>query len=323
MRKLLLFLGLCGSLAAQTIPVSPGIFSLSGTGGGGGGSGTVTSVSFTGGLISVATATTTPAFTVAGTSGGIPYFSSTSTWASSTLLTNTAIMVGGGAGAAPTTPSATTVLDTSGNLSTPGSLTSGAGGTVAGYLALGQGTAPSTGTTNITFYAPASVTSYKRVFASTAGSTGLVLETVSGTTQTESLVTALPSGFTATTASVLDNSTKVATTAYADRAAIVGNASVNLGNCTGTINIDWSLGQTFRGVLTGSTTFTFSNASEGQTITVDVAQTGTNTFTVTWPTMKWPTGVAPTMTTGAATSDITTIIDFNSVYKGSSVQNVK
>jgi hypothetical protein len=42
--------------------------------------GTVTSVSFTGGLISVATATTTPAFTVAGTSGGIPYFSSTSTW---------------------------------------------------------------------------------------------------------------------------------------------------------------------------------------------------------------------------------------------------
>jgi hypothetical protein len=67
--------------------------------------GTVTSVGFTGGLISVATATTTPALTVAGTSGGIPYFSSTSTWASSGLLAANAIMIGGGAA---TTPSTTT-----------------------------------------------------------------------------------------------------------------------------------------------------------------------------------------------------------------------
>lgn len=70
--------------------------------GGGGGSGTVTSVSFTGGLISVATSTTTPALTVAGTSGGIPYFSSASTWASSGALTAAAIVLGGGAGSSPT-----------------------------------------------------------------------------------------------------------------------------------------------------------------------------------------------------------------------------
>ena len=69
----------------------------------GAGSGTVTSVGFTGGLISVATATTTPALTVAGTSGGIPYFTSTSTWATSALLTASALMLGGGAGASPTT----------------------------------------------------------------------------------------------------------------------------------------------------------------------------------------------------------------------------
>lgn len=67
----------------------------------GGGGGTVTSVSFTGGLISVATPTTTPALTVAGTSGGIPYFSSASTWASSSLLTANAPVIGGGAGTAP------------------------------------------------------------------------------------------------------------------------------------------------------------------------------------------------------------------------------
>lgn len=65
--------------------------------------GTVTSVSWTGGLVSVATATTTPAFTVAGTSGGVVYFSSASTWASSAALTASAIVLGGGAGAAPTT----------------------------------------------------------------------------------------------------------------------------------------------------------------------------------------------------------------------------
>ena len=50
------------------------------------GAGTVTSVGFTGGIISVATATTTPAFTVAGTSGGVPYFSSATAWASSNAL---------------------------------------------------------------------------------------------------------------------------------------------------------------------------------------------------------------------------------------------
>lgn len=71
--------------------------------------GTVTSVaqSFTGGLISVSgspiTTSGTLALTVAGTSGGIPYFSSASTWASSAALAANAIVIGGGAGAAPST----------------------------------------------------------------------------------------------------------------------------------------------------------------------------------------------------------------------------
>jgi hypothetical protein len=71
-------------------------------------SGTVTSVGFTGGLISVATATTTPALTVAGTSGGIPYFGSASTWASSAALTQYGIVYGGGAGATPVATAAGT-----------------------------------------------------------------------------------------------------------------------------------------------------------------------------------------------------------------------
>ena len=71
--------------------------------------GTVTSVaqSFTGGLISVGgspiTTSGTLALTVAGTSGGIPYFSSGTTWASSAVLAANALMVGGGAAVAPST----------------------------------------------------------------------------------------------------------------------------------------------------------------------------------------------------------------------------
>ena len=72
------------------------------------GSGTVTSVSFTGGIISVATPTTTPALTVAGTSGGIPYFSSGTTWASSAALTQYGVVYGGGAGATPVATAAGT-----------------------------------------------------------------------------------------------------------------------------------------------------------------------------------------------------------------------
>jgi len=76
--------------------------------------GTVTSVgqSFTGGLISVTgspvTSSGTLALTVAGTSGGIPYFSSTSTWASSGALTQYGVVYGGGAAGAPVATSAGT-----------------------------------------------------------------------------------------------------------------------------------------------------------------------------------------------------------------------
>jgi hypothetical protein len=73
-----------------------------------GGSGTVTSVGWTGGIVSIATATTTPAFTITGTSGGIPYFSGANAWASSAALTQYGIVYGGGAGNAPVATAAGT-----------------------------------------------------------------------------------------------------------------------------------------------------------------------------------------------------------------------
>ena len=76
--------------------------------------GTVTSVgqSFTGGLISVTgspvTSSGTLALSVTGTSGGVPYFSGTNTWASSGALTQYGVVYGGGAAGAPVATAAGT-----------------------------------------------------------------------------------------------------------------------------------------------------------------------------------------------------------------------
>jgi hypothetical protein len=113
------------------------------------GTGSVTSVaqSFTGGIISVAgspiTTSGTLALTVAGTSGGVPYFTSASTWDTSALLAANSLMVGGGAGVAPST-----VTTGTGVVTALGVNTGTAGAFVVNGGALGT---PSSGTlTNAT-----------------------------------------------------------------------------------------------------------------------------------------------------------------------------
>jgi len=119
--------------------------------------GTVTSVAqtFTGGIISVGgspiTGSGTLALTIAGTSGGIPYFSSGTTWASSAALAANALMVGGGAGAAPST-----ITTGTGVVTALGVNTGSAGAFVVNGGALGT---PSSGTvTNLTGTAAINIT---------------------------------------------------------------------------------------------------------------------------------------------------------------------
>lgn len=150
-----------------------------------GASGSVTSVdqSFTGGLISVSgspiTTSGTLALTVAGTSGGVPYFSSASTWASSAALAANALVVGGGAGAAPAT-----ITTGTGVVTALGVNTGSAGAFVVNGGALGT---PSSGTvTNLT--GTASININGTVGATTANTgafTSITSTSASGITQVQ------------------------------------------------------------------------------------------------------------------------------------------
>ena len=180
--------------------------------------GTVTSVaqSFTGGLISVAgspiTSSGTLALTVAGTSGGIPYFSSASTWATSAVLAANALMVGGGAGVAPSTITTGTGVNTA-----LGVNTGTAGAFVVNGGALGT---PSSGTvTNLTGTASININGTVGATTATTGAfttvsatgvitstlaTGTAPFTVASTTQVANLNAATAgSAGTATTATNL------------------------------------------------------------------------------------------------------------------------
>lgn len=80
--------------------------------------------------------------------------------------------------------------------------------------------------------------------------------------------------------------------------------------------IDWSTANVFTKTLSsGSSTFTFSNTADGQTIVVVL--TGASS-TVTWPTVKWAGGSAPTQT--ASGTDVYTFVKAGSTVYGSVVQ---
>ena len=80
--------------------------------------------------------------------------------------------------------------------------------------------------------------------------------------------------------------------------------------------IDWALGAVFTKTLAaGANTFTFSNQASGMVIVVRVTGAAS---TLTWPTVKWAGGVAPTQT--ASGIDVYTFVhDGTSIY-GSVVQ---
>jgi len=142
--------------------------------------GAVSSVAqtFTGGIVSVSgspiTGSGTLALTVAGTSGGVPYFSSGTAWASSAALAANALVIGGGAGAAPATTTTGTGVITF--LGTPSSANLAAAVTdETGSGSLVFGTSPAL--TNPT------VTNYVETLYSANTSTAITVDLANGTVQ--------------------------------------------------------------------------------------------------------------------------------------------
>ena len=181
--------------------------------------GTVTSVaqSFTGGLISVAgspiTSSGTLALTVAGTSGGIPYFTSGTTWATTAALAASALMVGGGAGAAPST-----ITTGTGVVTALGVNTGSAGAFVVNGGALGtpsSGTVTNlTGTASININGTVGATTANTGAFTTVSASGVITSTVAtGTAPFTVASTTQVANLNAATAGTATNATNTAITA--------------------------------------------------------------------------------------------------------------
>jgi hypothetical protein len=188
------------------------------------GSGSVTSVaqSFTGGIVSVAgspiTSSGTLALTVAGTSGGIPYFSSGTTWASSAALTQYGVVYGGGAGAAPVATAAGTTgqVLTATTGGAPTWATPSASLTVTNDTSTASALYPTFTSSTGTAITGLSVTSTKLTFVPTTGSltapqvvasNGIVVNN-----RTIGTTFSIPSGYSATSAGPITISTGVTVT---------------------------------------------------------------------------------------------------------------
>jgi hypothetical protein len=73
--------------------------------------------------------------------------------------------------------------------------------------------------------------------------------------------------------------------------------------------------------LTANSTFTFSGAVAGQSVNIRLTQASGASYTVTWPTIKWPGGTAPTMTSTNNKTDIYSIFYDGTNYYGTFIQN--
>lgn len=94
--------------------------------------------------------------------------------------------------------------------------------------------------------------------------------------------------------------------------------SNHITGATGIIN--WAIANTFYNQLTGNTTFSFTGQTDGQTIIVSIANTGTNNFSGIWPTgTKWSFGNVPYQSSGSFT-DIYTFVCITGAVYGNVVQ---
>ncbi len=94
------------------------------------------------------------------------------------------------------------------------------------------------------------------------------------------------------------------------------NPTLPASSAISALAIDWSLSGVYTKTLgAGGNTFTFANATSGQTIIVVLTGAAS---TVTWPTVQWAGGAPPTQT--ASGTDVYTFVKAGSTIYGAVVQ---
>jgi len=88
-----------------------------------------------------------------------------------------------------------------------------------------------------------------------------------------------------------------------------------------TIALDWNNGNCQMVTLAGSRTFTFANPKAGARYMIELIQGGSGSYTITWPTIKWQGGAAPTLTTTVGKTDLIFLTWDGTSYFGSSSLN--
>ncbi len=86
---------------------------------------------------------------------------------------------------------------------------------------------------------------------------------------------------------------------------MVFTSEVDNGNSGAAKTIDWGTGNKQKVTLNANTTLTFTAPGGVVNIVLKVVQDGVGSRTVTWPAaVKWPNGVAPTLSAAAAAIDV-------------------
>jgi hypothetical protein len=99
-------------------------------------------------------------------------------------------------------------------------------------------------------------------------------------------------------------------------------AETDNGNSGTADTIDWTASNKQKSTLTGNCTFTFTAPGGPTSLILRLVQDATGSRTVTWPaSVKWPGGIAPTLTTTANQIDIISFYYDGTNYYGNSSLN--
>lgn len=140
----------------------------------------------------------------------------------------------------------------------------------------------------------------------------------SSNSSTNNLAKVVMLGTTSRTASVADTTYVENLKVFGSFKGQVGFGNYNNGNQGTSYQIDWSNGNIQKIVLTGNTTFSATNITDGTTYIFKVQQDGTGNRTGTWTSsqFKFPNSTPPTLSTGANAVDIFTFVAMDGVLYG-------